>query len=87
MSVVPAGPRISVTDPPVEEESPIWLPPSAAGLAGDLETAIVVDTGEGCDLGLKSGDRVFFHEGHFAKIGDVKIVAEDCILAFERLES
>lgn len=83
-AITPAGARLSVTDPPIPEDDGLWVPPSVQGLAGDLEVAVVVETGAGCDLPLEAGDRVFFHQGHFAKIGDVKIIGEDCVLAYEK---
>lgn len=85
--VTPAGSRLSVTDPPVADDEGLWLPPSAQGLAGDLEVAIVVETGPDCPLPIDLGDRVYFHKGHFAKIGDVKIVGSDCILAYQKQAS
>lgn len=82
MTLTPAGARLTVMDPPVPDESTLWVPPEIQG--ADTEVAIVVEAGADCKLSLAAGDRVYFHAGHFAKIDDVKIVPEDCVLAYER---
>jgi len=79
--VTPAGARLAVQDPPIPEDDGLWLPPEIQG--ADCEVAVVVKLGEDCKLPVQTGDRVYFHSGHFAKIGDTKIVPEDCVLAFE----
>jgi len=81
----PAAGRLAVVDPPVEEGA-IWLPPSAAGLAGDLEFAVVAEVGRDVEE-YEPGDVVYFHHGHFAMIGDTKIIAADCVLAYRRRTS
>jgi hypothetical protein len=81
-AVTPAGARLTVTDPPVPEAEGLWVPPDMSG--AETEMAIVVERGRDCTLDVDAGDRVYFHAGHFAKINDVKIVPEDCVLAYEK---
>lgn len=81
-AVTPAGARLTVTDPPVPEPGVLWVPPDMSG--AETEAAVVVEKGRDCTLDVQPGDRVYFHAGHFAKIGDVKVVPEDCILAYEK---
>lgn len=80
--VTPAGSRLAVTDPPIPEDDTLWTPPGSNGM--EIEVAVVEAVGADCTLGVEAGDRVHFHAGHFAKIGDVKIIDEACVLAFEK---
>lgn len=86
MSLHPAPGRIAAVEPPVEDGT-LWLPPTAAGQAGDLERALVTEVGSAVDLDVQPGDVVYFHRGHFAKIEDTMFIAGDCVLAYDRKDS
>lgn len=79
MSICPAGPRLSVVDPPAEDETKLILPPGVSGPA----VGIVVAVGQCPGLGVEVGDKVFYHAGHSTAIEDVKIIAAECVVAFD----
>lgn len=82
MPITPAPAYLTVTDPPIPEEEGLWVPPDISG--AETEVAIVVEAGADVKLPVEAGDRVYFHAQHFAKIGDEKVVPQDCILAYEK---
>jgi hypothetical protein len=80
----PAGARLSVTEPPISDDDGLWLPPSAQGLGGEVEVGVVLELGADCKLPLEAADRVYFNAHHFTKLGDVKIVPEEYVIAYEK---
>lgn len=77
--MIPAGPRLAVVDAPAEPPTGLILPPGIE----DIDKGIVAEVGNGVDLGVEKGDLVFYHSGHYTKIGDVKIIGADCVLAYD----
>lgn len=82
MTITPAGPRLAVVDPPVEEGTGLILPP---GVGRDVDVGIVQDVGADVPAwGLSPGDKVYYHVGHGMNIGDVKVIGTDCVVAYEK---
>lgn len=78
MSLIPAGARLAIVDPPADPPTGLILPPGVE----DLERGVVLEVG--AEPGpFAKGDVVFFPTGRFTKVGDVKIVAVDHVLAYE----
>lgn len=82
MRVMPAGDRLAVVDLPVEEKSGLILPP---GVAGRPDVGLVVEVGEGVQLPVEKGDKVFYR-CNVTDIEDVKIIDGGCVVAYERGE-
>jgi co-chaperonin GroES (HSP10) len=65
---------------PEEDKGKLILP---YGVSGKPAVGIVVKVGADLALDLQTGDRVFYHDGHGVEIEDVKVVGEDCVIAYD----
>lgn len=77
---MPAGDRLAVVDLPAEEKSGLILPP---GVGGRPDVGLVVEVGEGVQLDVDKGDKVFYRCNP-TEIEDVKIIDGGCVVAFEK---
>jgi hypothetical protein len=79
VTIIPAGARLSIVDVPADEPTGLILPPGVE----DFDKGIVVEVGCDVQLGLETGDLVYYHSGHYVKIADIKIIGADCVVAYD----
>jgi co-chaperonin GroES (HSP10) len=71
---------VLVADLPEEEKAGLILPP---GVGGRPDVGAVVAVGEGFEITLEPGDKVFYRKGHAEEVEDIKVVREGCIVAYD----
>lgn len=79
MSVHPFGNRCVVSDPPADDQTPsgLILPVGV----DDYAVGIVIEM-EG-DNALAAGSVVYYHKGHGVVINGVRVIGNECIMAWE----
>lgn len=82
MSLHPFGPRLTVVDPPADDQRPSRL--IVPETARSVPRGIVLETSEG--VGLEPGCLVYYEcgcHGCAREVDGVKVISAECVIAWE----